>query len=192
VRTESSYSRSIGELTDIRDEKGDVLLRGPHRGDVRRASTLRPEATRGVVRAGLSHESPPHSAAEALVLRPELFRAEKPQIVTDQRRAASGSFISSASKDPLGYRPSPEIDAELIALSARLLEAPSENHERPRSELKLLSAPWRSAGRATSRRPWSNFLRVPPPGSMKTALRRLGPKSVCVSWDSKNPDLPRA
>ena len=99
------FSRSIGELTDIVskemftfDDHGDSL-------------TLRPEATAGVVRAALSNGLL-HNQQQKLWCSGPMFRREKPQ---------KGRYrqFHQMSLEALGYA-EPEIDAELIALSARL------------------------------------------------------------------------
>jgi histidyl-tRNA synthetase len=102
------FSRSIGELTDIVskemftfDDHGDSL-------------TLRPEATAGIVRAALSNGLL-HNQQQKVWLSGPMFRREKPQ---------KGRYrqFHQMSVEALGYA-EPEIDAELIALSARLWRA---------------------------------------------------------------------
>jgi histidyl-tRNA synthetase len=99
------FKRSIGELTDIVskemftfDDHGDLL-------------TLRPEATAGVVRAALSNGLL-HNQQQKLWCAGPMFRREKPQ---------KGRYrqFHQMSVEALGFA-EPEIDAELIALSARL------------------------------------------------------------------------
>ncbi len=99
------FKRSIGELTDIVskemftfDDHGDLL-------------TLRPEATAGVVRAALSNGLL-HNQQQKLWCGGPMFRREKPQ---------KGRYrqFHQMSVEALGFA-EPEIDAELIVLSARL------------------------------------------------------------------------
>ena len=100
------FSRSIGELTDIvskemytfEDRDGETV-------------TLRPEATAGVVRAALSNGLL-HNQQQKLWCSGPMFRREKPQ---------KGRYrqFHQLSLEALGFA-EPEIDAELIALSARL------------------------------------------------------------------------
>ncbi len=99
------FKRSIGELTDIVskemftfDDHGDLL-------------TLRPEATAGVVRASLSNGLL-HNQQQKLWCAGPMFRREKPQ---------KGRYrqFHQMSVEALGFA-EPEIDAELIALLARL------------------------------------------------------------------------
>jgi len=100
------FSRSIGEDTDVvakemytfEDRNGESV-------------TLRPEATAGVVRAGLSNGLL-HNQQQKLWCSGPMFRYEKPQ---------KGRYrqFHQLSVEALGFA-EPEIDAELIALSARL------------------------------------------------------------------------
>jgi histidyl-tRNA synthetase len=100
------FSRSIGELTDIvskemytfEDRDGETV-------------TLRPEATAGIVRAALSNGML-HNQQQKLWCSGPMFRREKPQ---------KGRYrqFHQLSVEALGFA-EPEIDAELIALSARL------------------------------------------------------------------------
>lgn len=99
------FKRSIGELTDIVskemftfDDYGDSL-------------TLRPEGTAGAVRAALSNGLL-HNQQQKLWLTGPMFRREKPQ---------KGRYrqFHQMSVEALGFA-EPEIDAELIAMSARL------------------------------------------------------------------------
>jgi len=99
------FSRSIGELTDIVskemftfDDHGDSL-------------TLRPEGTAGVVRAALTNGLL-HNQQQKLWLSGPMFRRERPQ------RGRYRQF-HQMSVEALGFA-EPEIDAELIVLSARL------------------------------------------------------------------------
>lgn len=99
------FKRSIGELTDIVskemftfDDHGDLL-------------TLRPEATAGVVRAALSNGLL-HNQQHKLWCAGPMFRRENVQ---------AGRFrqFHQMSVEALGFG-EPEVDAELIAMSARL------------------------------------------------------------------------
>jgi histidyl-tRNA synthetase len=99
------FSRSIGELTDIVSK--EMYTFDDHGESV----TLRPEATAGVVRAALSNGLL-HNQQQKLWCSGPMFRREKPQ---------KGRYrqFHQLSVEALGYA-EPEIDAELIALSARL------------------------------------------------------------------------
>jgi histidyl-tRNA synthetase len=99
------FSRSIGELTDIVSKEMFTF------DDHGESLSLRPEATAGVVRAALSNGLL-HNRQQRLWCSGPMFRREKPQ---------KGRYrqFHQMSLEALGYA-EPEIDAELIALSARL------------------------------------------------------------------------
>jgi histidyl-tRNA synthetase len=100
------FKRSIGELTDIVEKE---MYTFPDRND--ESVTLRPEATAGVVRACLSNGLL-HNQQRKLWCSGPMFRREKPQ---------KGRYrqFHQLSVEALGYE-GPEVDAELIVLSARL------------------------------------------------------------------------
>jgi histidyl-tRNA synthetase len=100
------FSRSIGELTDIVEK--EMYTFDDRNGE---SVTLRPEATAGVVRAGLSNGLL-HNQQQKLWCSGPMFRREKPQ---------KGRYrqFHQLSVEAIGFA-EPEIDAELIALSARL------------------------------------------------------------------------
>ena len=100
------FRRSIGEVTDIvekemytfEDRSGDSL-------------TLRPEATAGIVRAGISNGLI-HNQRHRLWCKGPMFRYERPQ---------KGRYrqFHQIDVEALGYA-GPDIDAEMILMSARL------------------------------------------------------------------------
>jgi histidyl-tRNA synthetase len=100
------FSRSIGELTDIVEK--EMYTFEDRNGEV---VTMRPEATAGVVRAALSNGLL-HNQQQKLWCSGPMFRREKPQ---------KGRYrqFHQLSVEALGFA-EPEIDAELIVLSARL------------------------------------------------------------------------
>jgi histidyl-tRNA synthetase len=100
------FQRSIGELTDI-VEKEMYTFTDRNEESV----TLRPEATAGVVRAALTNGLL-HNQQQKLWCSGPMFRREKPQ---------KGRYrqFHQLSIEALGYS-EPEIDAELIIISARL------------------------------------------------------------------------
>ena len=100
------FSRSIGELTDIVEK--EMYTFDDRNGD---SVTLRPEATAGVVRASLSNGLL-HNQQQKLWCSGPMFRREKPQKGRDRH-------FHQLSVEAIGFA-EPEIDAELIALSARL------------------------------------------------------------------------
>jgi histidyl-tRNA synthetase len=102
------FKRSIGELTDI-VQKEMFSFEEPD-GD---ALTLRPEATAGIVRAMISNGLL-HNQRQRVWCAGPMFRHERPQ------RGRYRQFYQ-LDVEAFGY-PGPDIDAELIMLSARLLE----------------------------------------------------------------------
>ncbi|MFQ6021198.1 MAG: histidine--tRNA ligase [Acidiferrobacterales bacterium] len=103
------FSRSIGQLTDIvakemytfEDRNGDSI-------------TLRPEATAGVVRAGIEHGLLRNQVQRLWHVGP-MFRHERPQ---------KGRYRQFYQIDVEAFgMPGPDIDAELIFLTARLWSA---------------------------------------------------------------------
>jgi histidyl-tRNA synthetase len=103
------FSRSIGEVTDIvekemysfRDRNGDQL-------------SLRPEATASCVRAAISNGLV-HNQQQRLWYAGPMFRYERPQ---------KGRYrqFHQVGAEALGYT-GPDVDAELILMSARLWRA---------------------------------------------------------------------
>jgi len=100
------FSRSIGELTDIVEKEMYTFV--DRNGD---SLTLRPEATASVVRACLTHGLL-HNQQQKLWCAGPMFRREKPQ---------KGRYrqFHQLNIEALGYA-EPEVDAELICVSARL------------------------------------------------------------------------
>jgi histidyl-tRNA synthetase len=100
------FRRSIGELTDIVEK--EMYTFDDRDGE---SVTLRPEATAGVVRAALTNGLL-HNQQQKLWCSGPMFRREKPQ---------KGRYrqFHQLSVEALGFA-EPEIDAELIVLSARL------------------------------------------------------------------------
>jgi len=162
------FKRSIGELTDIVskemftfDDYGDSL-------------TLRPEATAGVVRAALSNGLL-HNQQQKLWCSGPMFRREKPQ------KARYRQF-HQMSVEALGFA-EPEIDAELIALSARLWS---------RLGIKSAKLELNTIGTAESRQVYKQVL-VDYFGKHRElldedSLRRLERNPLRI-LDSKNPAL---
>jgi histidyl-tRNA synthetase len=103
------FKRSIGEVTDIVEK--EMYAFEDRNGD---NIALRPEATAGIVRAALSHGLV-HNRQEKLFCMGPMFRREKPQ---------KGRYrqFHQIDVEALGFA-GPDVDAELIFMSARLLEA---------------------------------------------------------------------
>jgi histidyl-tRNA synthetase len=163
------FKRSIGEFTDI-VQKEMFTFEDPG-GD---SLTLRPEATAGIVRAMISNGLL-HNQRQRVWCSGPMFRHEKPQ---------RGRFrqFHQIDVEAFGYA-GPDIDAELIMLSARLLTQLGVE----RVELNL-----NSLGTPESRRAYREELikyfsahksRLDP-----DSLKRLEGNPLRI-LDSKNPDL---
>ncbi|HEX5418890.1 MAG TPA: histidine--tRNA ligase [Gammaproteobacteria bacterium] len=163
------FSRSIGELTDIVEK--EMYTFEDRNGD---SVTLRPEATAGVVRACLTNGLL-HNRQQKLWCSGPMFRREKPQ---------KGRYrqFHQLSVEALGYD-EPEIDAELILMSARLWR---------RLGLGGLTLELNSLGTPESRREYKQVL-VEYFSARRDALdadslRRLERNPLRV-LDSKNPAM---
>src|SRR5210317_1084847 len=100
------FKRSIGEVTDIVEKE---MYTFPDRNG--ESLTLRPEATAGIVRAGMTNGLL-YNQRQKLWTAGPMFRYEKPQ---KGRYRQFYQFDVEA----LGYA-GPDIDAELIIMSARM------------------------------------------------------------------------
>jgi histidyl-tRNA synthetase len=163
------FKRSIGEYTDIvskemftfQDPGGDSL-------------TLRPEATAGIVRAMITNGLL-HNQKQRVWTAGPMFRHEKPQ---------RGRFrqFHQLDVEAFGYA-GPDIDAEMIMLSARLLKRVGV----ARAELNL-----NSLGTPESRRAYREKLVDYFTGHKSKldgdSLRRLEGNPLRI-LDSKNPEL---
>ena len=100
------FKRSIGELTDIVEK--EMYTFEDRGGD---SLTLRPEATAGIVRACISNGLLHNQRQKVWCMGP-MFRYERPQ---------KGRYrqFHQIDVEALGY-PGPDVDAELILMSARL------------------------------------------------------------------------
>ena len=100
------FKRSIGEMTDIVEK--EMYTFDDRGGD---SLTLRPEATAGIVRACITHGLLHNQRQKVWCMGP-MFRYERPQ---------KGRYrqFHQIDVEALGY-PGPDVDAELIMMSARL------------------------------------------------------------------------
>jgi histidyl-tRNA synthetase len=100
------FKRSIGEVTDIVEK--EMYTFQDRSGD---SVTMRPEATAGIVRSALSNGLL-HNQQHKVWFAGPMFRYERPQ---------KGRYrqFHQIDVEALGYA-GPDVDAELIALSARL------------------------------------------------------------------------
>lgn len=163
------FKRSIGEVTDIvekemysfEDRNGDYL-------------SLRPEGTAGTVRAGIEHGLL-HNQQQRLWYMGPMFRHERPQ---------KGRYrqFHQLGVETFGFD-GPDIDAELILMSARLWRAFGIRNLR--LELNSLgSLEARHAFRGTL----VDYLRAHYDQLDEDAKRRLQSNPLRV-LDSKNPEL---
>ncbi len=102
------FARSIGEVTDIVEK--EMYTFEDRNGE---SLSLRPEATAGMVRAGISHGLL-YNQVQRLWSSGPMFRYERPQ---------KGRYRQFYQIDVEAYGlPGPDIDAELIVMLARLWE----------------------------------------------------------------------
>jgi len=163
------FRRSIGEVTDIVEKEMYTFL---DRND--ESLTLRPEATAGVVRAGITNGLL-HNQRQKLWTTGPMFRYEKPQ---KGRYRQFYQFDVEA----LGFE-GPDIDAELIIMCARMWRALGI------SKLKLEI---NSLGTAESRTHYRDTL-IEYFSGVKSQLdedsiRRLEQNPLRI-LDSKNPEM---
>ncbi len=163
------FKRSIGEVTDIVET--EMYTFADRNGE---SLTLRPEATAGMVRAGITHGLL-HNQRQKLWTAGPMFRYEKPQ---KGRYRQFYQFDVEA----LGFE-GPDIDAELIIMCARMWQALGI------SRLKLEI---NSLGTAESRTHYRETL-VEYFSGVKSQLdedsiRRLEQNPLRI-LDSKNPDM---
>ena len=163
------FKRSIGEVTDIVEkemytfrDRNDELL------------TLRPEATAGVVRAAISNGLI-HNQRHKVWTHGPMFRREKPQ---------KGRYrqFHQIDVEAIGYA-GPDIDAEMILMSARLFRELELPHIR--LELNTLGTP---AARAVYRERLIAYFERYRSDLDDDALRRLHTNPLRI-LDTKNPAL---
>jgi histidyl-tRNA synthetase len=163
------FKRSIGEYTDI-VQKEMFTFEDPG-GD---SLTLRPEATAGIVRAMITNGLL-HNQRQRVWCAGPMFRHEKPQ---------RGRFrqFHQLDVEAFGY-PGPDIDAELIMLSARLLQR--VGIQRLELNLNSLGTP---ASRRSYREKLVEYLSAHKSRLDSDSLKRLEGNPLRI-LDSKNPDL---
>ena len=163
------FSRSIGELTDIVSK--EMYTFDDRDGE---SVTLRPEATAGVVRAALGNGLL-HNQQQKLWCSGPMFRREKPQ---------KGRYrqFHQLSVEALGFA-EPEIDAELIALSARLWKKLGITSVT--LELNSIGTP---EARAGYKKVLTEYFGAHRDALDEDSLRRLERNPLRI-LDSKNPEL---
>ena len=163
------FSRSIGETTDIVQK--EMYTFTDRSGS---SVTLRPEATAGIVRAGLSHGLF-HNQQQKLWCSGPMFRHERPQ------KARYRQF-HQIDVEAVGFA-GPEVDAELIVMSARIWQR--LGLESPRLELNSLGTPESRKGYAEALRSYFSAAADMLDMASKERLRR-NPLRIL---DSKDPRL---
>ena len=163
------FSRSIGEVTDI-VEKEMYTFRD--RND--ESLTLRPEATAGLVRAGITNGLL-HNQRQKLWTSGPMFRYEKPQ---------KGRYRQFHQFDVEAYGyDGPDIDAELIIMSARMWQ---------RLGISRIALEINSLGEPDSRTRYRDALIAYFSGVKsqldEDSIRRLEQNPLRI-LDSKNPDM---
>ena len=169
VESTDLFSRSIGEVTDIvekemytfEDRNGDLL-------------TVRPEGTAGCVRAGIQHGIL-HNQVQRLWYMGPMFRHERPQ---------KGRYrqFHQFGVETFGIA-DPDIDAELIIMTARLWKL--LQLEDIRLELNTLGS---NEARAKYREILLDYLSANHDQLDEDSLRRLDSNPLRI-LDSKNPEM---
>ncbi len=170
VEQTSLFKRSIGEATDVVEKEMYTF-------DDRNGSslTLRPENTAAVVRAALQHSLLHHQTQRLWYLGP-MFRHERPQ--KGRYRQFHQFGVETFNME------GPDIDAELILLTARLWD---QLGMRDKVTLELNSLGSNDA-RAAYRELLVSYLEQHKDVLDEDSLRRLGTNPLRV-LDSKNPAM---
>ncbi len=163
------FRRSIGEVTDIVEK--EMYTFEDRNGE---SLTLRPEATAGVVRAGLTNGLL-HNQRQKLWTTGPMFRYEKPQ---KGRYRQFYQFDVEA----LGFD-GPDVDAELIVMSARIWA--ELGISRLTLEINSLGSP---DARATYRDALVAYFEGARGDLDEDSVRRLDSNPLRI-LDSKNPDM---
>jgi len=163
------FRRSIGEVTDIVSKE---MYTFSDRND--ESLTLRPEATASIVRAGITNGLL-HNQRQKLWTAGPMFRYEKPQ---KGRYRQFHQFDVEA----LGYA-GPDVDAELIILSARLWQ--KLGIDRIELEINSLGSP---ESRARYRETLVDYFSGVKNKLDEDSIRRLEQNPLRI-LDSKNADM---
>ena len=163
------FSRALGDVTDI-VEKEMYTFRD--RND--ESLTMRPEATAGMVRAGITNGLFHNQRQKLWTLGP-MFRYEKPQ---KGRYRQFHQFDVEA----MGYA-GPDIDAELMMMCARMWE--KLGLERLRLEINTLGS---LEARARYRKELVSYFSAVKSQLDEDSIRRLGKNPLRI-LDSKNPEM---
>jgi len=163
------FARGIGESTDVVEK--EMYSFADRNGD---SLSLRPEATASCVRAALTHGLI-HNQQQRLWYAGPMFRYERPQKGRYRQFHQIGA-------EALGY-PGPDVDAELILMSARLWRELGLGDLR--LELNSLGTP---ASRQGYRRLLVEYFSDRRDALDEDSLRRLASNPLRI-LDSKSPDM---
>ncbi len=164
------FKRSIGEVTDIVEK--EMYTFEDRNGD---SLTLRPEGTAGCVRAGIQHGLL-HNQVQRLWYAGPMFRHERPQKGRYRQFHQFGVEVFGLS--------GPDIDAELILMTARLWRELGMGDE-VRLELNSLGS---SEARAAYREKLVAYLQAREDALDEDSRRRLHTNPLRI-LDSKNPEM---
>lgn len=167
----SLFERTIGEVTDIVEKE---MFTFPDRNEKRDSLTLRPEGTASCVRAGVQHGLL-HNQIRRLWYSGPMFRHERPQKGRYRQFHQIGAEVFGL--------PGPDIDAELILMTARIWRA--LGIQNLRLELNSLGTP-------ESRQQYrSNLIEyfTSHESSLDTDSKRRLQKNPLRILDSKNKDM---
>jgi len=169
VESTELFARSIGEATDIVEKE---MYTFADRNDD--SVTLRPEGTAGCVRAAIEHNLL-HERESRLWYSGPMFRYERPQ----RGRYRQFHQVGAELFGPTG----PDVDAELIALTGRMLK---------RLGLRDIRLEINSLGdaptRAAYREELAEYFRGHATALDADSQRRLDTNPLRI-LDSKNPDM---
>ena len=169
------FKRAIGELTDVVEKEMYTFIDRDEDGDKEeRSLTLRPEATAGIMRAAISNGMLRGARHKLWCVGP-MFRHERPQ------KGRYRQFYQ-VDVEALGFA-GPDIDAELIALTARLWR--KLGIERVQLELNSLGTP---ESRRLYREKLIAYFRGYEARLDADSLRRLEGNPLRI-LDSKNPEM---
>ena len=169
VESTDLFCRSIGEVTDIVEK--EMYTFDDRNGD---KLTLRPEGTASCVRAGIQHGLL-HNQVQRLWYNGPMFRHERPQKGRYRQFHQFGVEVYGIS--------SPDIDAELILIGARLWQRLGLDNIR--LELNTLGS---AQARADYKQVLVDYLQAHREALDADSLRRLDSNPLRI-LDSKNPAL---
>jgi histidyl-tRNA synthetase len=165
------FKRSIGDFTDIVEKEMFSFI---DQGEDH--ITLRPEATAGIVRAVISNGMLREGRLRVWCMGP-MFRRERPQ-------AGRYRQFHQIDAEAFGFE-GPDVDAEMILLSARLLKLLGLH------DVKLVvNSLGTPASRATYREKLTTYFSAHVASLDEDSKRRLAGNPLRI-LDSKNPDMQR-